>query len=67
MVNTGVVNANTRYFPPAAFCESFAVLGRIPRFQNPFKYNANIWINPETVHSGARVQGALIRFIARYQ
>jgi hypothetical protein len=50
MVNARVVNGGTRYFAPPRFCESFAVFGRIPRFQNPFKYICNSRINHDTVH-----------------
>ena len=45
MLNARLVNARISYFPPATFCESFAVFGRIPRFQNPFKYTRNFQIN----------------------
>jgi hypothetical protein len=50
MVNAGVVNGWSAYFPPAAFCESFAVFGQIPRFQNPFKYTRKFHINRKTAH-----------------
>jgi hypothetical protein len=50
MLNARLVNAESSYFPPATFCESFAVFGRIPCFQNPFKYTGKFDINPETVH-----------------
>jgi len=45
MLNAGMVNARDPYFPPATFCESFAVFGRILRFQNPVKYSAMSRIN----------------------
>ena len=50
MVNVGVVNARVSCFLRATFCESFPVLGRIPRFQNPVKYRRRFDINHETVH-----------------
>jgi hypothetical protein len=60
MVNSGMVNAGSSYFSPTAFCESFRVFGRIPRFQNPFKYTRSLRINPKTqprtaakLHQGA--------------
>jgi len=45
MLNARLVNARISYFSPAAFCKSFGVFGRIPRFQNPFKYTHNFLIN----------------------
>ncbi len=48
MVNADVVNAGSPYFSPATFCESFRVFGRIPCFQNPFKYICNLRINHKT-------------------
>ncbi len=50
MVNDGVVNGTAPYFPPAAFCESFRVFGRIPRFQNPVKYICGFEINRNMEH-----------------
>jgi len=45
MLNARLVNGVSSYFLPATFCESFAVFGRIPRFQNPFKYTHKFQIN----------------------
>ncbi len=44
MVNAAVVNAESSYFSPATFCESFAVFGRIRCFRNPFKYTCGFLI-----------------------
>ena len=51
MVNAGLVNAGSSYFSPPSFCESFPVFGRIPRFQNPFKYICRSRISHETKHT----------------
>ena len=51
MVNDGVVNARKACAFRAHFCEIFRVSGRIPRFQNPFKYIRRFDLNHETVHS----------------
>jgi len=53
MVNADVVNAGTSYFSPATFCEFFRVLGRIPCFQNPFKYICNLRINHKIARAAA--------------
>jgi len=45
MINARMVNGRAAYFSPTAFCESFAVFGRIPRLQNPFKYIRNLRVN----------------------
>jgi hypothetical protein len=45
MVNAGMVNGASAYFPPATFCESFRVFGQIPQFQNPFKYIRKSLVN----------------------
>jgi hypothetical protein len=50
MVNARMVNAQSSYFSPATFCESFRVFGQIPRFQNPFKYTRKFNVNHKTVH-----------------
>jgi len=50
MVNTRMVNARPPYFLRATFCKIFGVSGRIPRFQNPFKYTGGFNLNHETVH-----------------
>ena len=50
MVNARMVNAESSYFSPATFCESFRVFGQIPRFQNPFKYTRKFNVNHKTVH-----------------
>jgi hypothetical protein len=47
MLNAGMVNAGSSYFPPPLFCESFRVIGRFLRFQNPFKYTRRSRINPK--------------------
>jgi hypothetical protein len=57
MVNAGVVNGGLSYFSPATFCESFAIFGRILRFQNPFKYICNSRINP---NSSGKVASAVV-------
>jgi hypothetical protein len=53
MVNARMVNARGSYFSPTAFCESFRVFGRIPRFQNPFKYTRRFQINHPGRFAGA--------------
>jgi len=63
MVNASVVNAPKSYFSPPCFCESFAVLGRIPRFQNPVKYTRRFEINHNTVHP-ARASAARLRYFS---
>jgi hypothetical protein len=63
MVNPHMVNGGPSYFSPATFCESFAVFGRIPRFQNPFKYTSRFEINQKRA---AQARLAAI-FIAQYQ
>ncbi len=63
MVNADIVNADSSYFPPATFCESFLVLGRIPRFQNPFKYARGFNINQRK----AMQADLAATFIAQYQ
>jgi hypothetical protein len=50
MVNARMVNARRPYFLRATFCKIFGVSGRIPRFQNPFKYTGGFNLNHETVH-----------------
>jgi hypothetical protein len=45
-----MVNARGSCFLRAIFCEIFRVSGRIPRFQNPFKYIRGLGFNHETVH-----------------
>jgi hypothetical protein len=58
VVNARKVNGRAAYFSPATFCESFAVSGRIPCFQNPFKYTRNLRINQKTVHFSPRAARA---------
>jgi hypothetical protein len=50
MVNARMVNVRRPYFFRATFCKIFGVSGRIPRFQNPFKYIGGFNLNHETVH-----------------
>jgi hypothetical protein len=65
MVNSGMVNGPKSYFPPPCFCESFAVLGRIPRFQNPVKYVRRFEVNHKTVHP-ARASAVRRRYFSRF-
>ncbi len=58
MVNTDMVNAQSRHFPPPHFCESFLAFGRIPRFENPVKYTRIFAIN-----RGAPPAGLLLKRI----
>jgi hypothetical protein len=55
MVNTGMVNAQGTCSEYAHFCKIFAVSGRIPRLQNPFKYTRRFDLNHKTVHSALGV------------
>jgi hypothetical protein len=50
MVNNGMVNANSLYFPQHTFCEIFAVLGRFLRLKNPVKYIRRIEISYKWAH-----------------
>jgi hypothetical protein len=55
MLNASMVNGRESRFPPPLFRESFPISGRIPRFQNPFKYNRNREINRKTAHPASRL------------
>ena len=67
MVNAAKVNGGSSCPAQAAFCVFFRVLGRFLRFQNPFKYNRNLPVNHETVHSARGCGRRRFMFILRYQ
>ena len=67
MVNPGVVNAGSRIFRRRAFANFLRVLGRIPCFQNPFKYTGKFNVNHKTVHFRRACRPPRFVFASCYQ